>query len=480
MVEPIDPKNTPSETPSHNFSASNSTGETIDHASDHGSTPTAHTPHSEHASETEHAGDHLPTGQIWTPFEEATPLPKRHELVELDASDDGHEIEAAVTDNSEIDSDDTLEEVEEIEETDDATVEGDALEEGAEVTEVVEGVEGSTQDVTADGAPAKPVRRVVKRREAPKARDTIMVVNEVPGDECRVAFVRGRRLESYFAERVTSATNVGNIYKGRVTNVEAAIQAAFIDFGEGQNGFLHISDLHPKYFPGGIKAESVGHKIPRHDRPAIQDCVKKGQEITVQVIKQGIGTKGPTLTSYVSVPGRLLVMMPDMDKVGVSRKVEDEQQRREMRKILDSLELPEGFGFILRTAGFDRSRTELQRDAAYLQRLWQAMAKRINSVGAPAELYTESDILLRTVREMVDETVSHIIVDNEAAWQRVTAFLEVVFAKDAPKVLFYDRPAPIFSAFDLDRQIDGIHSREVPLPSGGALWTSHLAMPFSL
>ena len=123
MVEPIDPKNTPSETPSHNFSASDATGEhsghASDHANDHGSAPTSH------ASETEHAGDHLPTGQIWTPFEEATPLPKRHELVELDASDDGHEIEAAVTDNSEIDSDDTLEEVEE---TDEVVVEGDALE----------------------------------------------------------------------------------------------------------------------------------------------------------------------------------------------------------------------------------------------------------------------------------------------------------------------------------------------------------------
>ena len=156
MVEPIDPKNTPSETPSHNFSASDSTGEpsghasdpASDHASDHGSAPTSH------ASETEHAGDHLPNGQIWIPFEEATPLPKRHALVESDASDDGHEIEAAVTDDSEINSEDALEEVEEIEETDDATVQGDALEEGAEVTEVVEGVEGSTQDVTADGAPA--------------------------------------------------------------------------------------------------------------------------------------------------------------------------------------------------------------------------------------------------------------------------------------------------------------------------------------
>jgi ribonuclease E len=296
-----------------------------------------------------------------------------------------------------------------------------------------------------------------------------MIVNDAPCDECRIAFLRGRKLESYFAERASSATNVGNIYKGRVTNVEAAIQAAFVDFGEGQNGFLHISDVHPKYFPGGDKAERVGHKIPRRERPPIQECLKKGQEVLVQVIKQGIGTKGPTVTSYLSIPGRLLVMMPDMDRVGVSRKVDDESQRREMRRILDSLDLPEGFGFILRTAGFDRSRTELQRDAAYLLRLWDAMKKRIDSVGAPAELYTESDVLIRTVREMVDETVSDIVVDSEHSWSRVTAFLDVVFPKDAPEVRYYGRPAPIFTAFDLERQIGDIYQRQVPLPSGGAL-----------
>ena len=318
------------------------------------------------------------------------------------------------------------------------------------------------QNGTADARSIAPIARLL-------GADTVMVVNDAIGDECRIAFARGRKLESYFAERAGAATNVGNIYKGRVTNVEAAIQAAFIDFGEGQNGFLHISDVHPKYFPGGDKAERVGHKIPRRERPPIQECLKKGQEVLVQVIKQGIGTKGPTVTSYLSIPGRLLVMMPDMDKVGVSRKVDDETQRREMRRILDSLELPDGCGFILRTAGFDRSRTELQRDAAYLTRLWEAMKKRIDSVGAPAELYTESDVLLRTVREMVDDTISDIVVDSVSAWNRVTAFLDVVFPKDAPRVLFYGKPAPIFTAFDLERQIGDIYQRAVPLPSGGAL-----------
>ena len=257
-------------------------------------------------------------------------------------------------------------------------------------------------------------------------------------------------------------------------NVEPSIQAAFIDFGEGANGFLHISDLHPKYFPGanrdgGERTEKVGRKIPRRSRPMIQEALKRGQEITVQVLKEGLGSKGPTVTSYLSIPGRLLVMMPDMDNVGVSRKVDDEEGRRKMRKILDSLNLPEGFGFILRTAGFDSTRTELARDAQYLTRLWQVMEKRMNAVGAPCQLYTEGDILLRTIRDSIDSSVDGIVVDSEPAFHRAKAFLEVVAPKSAAKVHFYDRRMPVFHAFDVERQVDLIHAREVPLPSGGAL-----------
>ncbi len=183
----------------------------------------------------------------------------------------------------------------------------------------------------------------------------VMVVNDSPGEECRIAILQDNHLEELYTERTATATNVGNIYKGRVTNVESAIQAAFVDYGEGQAGFLHISDLHPRYFPGEKQTERVGKKIPRRSRPPIQDALKRGDEVLVQVLKEGIGTKGPTLTSYLSVPGRLLVMMPDMDRVGVSRKVEDPEKRREMRDILDTLKLPEGFGFILRTAGFGQT-----------------------------------------------------------------------------------------------------------------------------
>jgi ribonuclease E len=295
-----------------------------------------------------------------------------------------------------------------------------------------------------------------------------MVVNDAQ-DECRIAILEQGHLEELYSERVTNATNVGNIYKGRVTNVEPAIQAAFIDYGRGTNGFLHISDLHPRYFPGGENVERVGRKIPRRARPPIQEALRRGDEVLVQVIKEGVGTKGPTLTSYLSIPGRLLVCMPYMDRVGVSRKVEDEDRRREMRKILDTLDLPEGFGFILRTAGFDRTKTELKRDVAYLLRLWKVMEKRINNVGAPCELYTESDLLIRTIRDVLRPEIKSVVVDSESAFNRVDTFLKVVAPRSAPQVLRYARNTPIFHAFDIERQIEMIHSREVPLPSGGAL-----------
>lgn len=297
----------------------------------------------------------------------------------------------------------------------------------------------------------------------------LMVVNDTPGEECRIAIVQDNHLEELYSERSATATNVGNIYKGRVVNVEPAIQAAFIDFGEGQNGFLHISDLHPRYFPGQGKKERVGKKIPRRDRPLIQEALRRGDEVLVQVLKEGLGTKGPTLTSYLSIPGRLLVAMPEMDRVGVSRKIEDEEKRRQMRQILDSLNLPDGFGFILRTAGFDKTKTELKRDVAYLMRLWKVMEKRIKNVKAPCELYTESDLLIRTVRDVLRPSIQAVIVDSQSAYDRVCEFLRVVAPRSGPNVVRYTRPTPIFHAFDIERQIELIHSREVPLPSGGKL-----------
>src|SRR6476469_2791334 len=199
-----------------------------------------------------------------------------------------------------------------------------------------------------------------------------MLINVSEGEECRIAIVEDGRLEELYIERTSSTSHVGNIYKGKVTNVEASIQAAFIDFGIGRNGFLHVSDLMPVYWGGGrgehVK-ESVGRKMARRDRPPIQQCLRRGDEIIVQVIKEGLGTKGPTLSSYLSIPGKILVMMPGRAKLGVSKKIEDDEERRRLRTILDGLKPPKEVGFIIRTAGIGRSKTEIQRDLTYLSRL---------------------------------------------------------------------------------------------------------------
>ncbi|MBM4109579.1 MAG: Rne/Rng family ribonuclease, partial [Phycisphaerae bacterium] len=298
-----------------------------------------------------------------------------------------------------------------------------------------------------------------------------MVINYVPREECRIAVVEDGKLEELYVERSASASRVGNIYVGRVTNVEPAIQAAFVDFGVEENGFLHISDLHPRYFPGEDEdtTERVGLKTPRRERPPIQHALRRGDEIIVQVLKEGIGTKGPTLTSYLSIPGRFLVMMPHMDKVGVSRKVEDEELRAQMRAILDQLELPEGFGFILRTAGLERNKTELKRDLAYLQRLWKDMERRLKEGGRTRLLYSESDLLVRALRDHLTTEVQEVVIDHEQALRRASRFLKIVAPRSQVRLMQHPGNTPIFHAFDVERQISMIHAREVPLPSGGRL-----------
>jgi ribonuclease E len=297
-----------------------------------------------------------------------------------------------------------------------------------------------------------------------------MLINYAPGEECRIAIVEDGQLEELYQERASAESHVGNIYKGRVTNVEPSIQAAFIDFGLDRNGFLHISDLHPMYFPGEDREEfeRVGKKTPRRDRPPIQKCLQRGKEILVQVLKEGIGTKGPTLTSYLSIPGRFLVMMPNMERLGVSRKIEDDDARREMRKVLDSLDPPANFGFIIRTAGIGRTKAELKRDLSYLQRLWKTLDQRRGSVKV-GELYTESDLVVRTIRDVFSTDIESIIVDHPHAAKRARDFLRIIHPRAGSRVLAYHEPIPLFHRFDIERQIEGINNPVVPLASGGSL-----------
>ncbi|GAG10580.1 unnamed protein product, partial [marine sediment metagenome] len=251
-----------------------------------------------------------------------------------------------------------------------------------------------------------------------------MLINTMEGQECRIAILRNGSLDELYVERRSSASHVGSIYKGKITNVEPAIQAAFVDFGLSKNGFLHVSDLHPKYFPKDQQVEEpLGQKRPHRDRPPIQNCLRRGQEVVVQVTKEGIGTKGPTLTTYLSLPGRLLVLMPGMTRLGVSRKIEDDELRDKAKGVLAQLSIPPDMGVIVRTAGVEQNKRELLRDLNYLRRLWTSIKKRADSSRPPCEIYEETDLITRTIRDTFDTEVKRIICDSREDAIRVNEFL---------------------------------------------------------
>ncbi|HNQ24628.1 MAG TPA: Rne/Rng family ribonuclease [Phycisphaerae bacterium] len=297
-----------------------------------------------------------------------------------------------------------------------------------------------------------------------------MVINVSPGEECRIAILHKGRLEELFIERESFQSHVGNIYKGRVTNVEPSIQAVFVDFGFPKNGFLHVSDVQPQYFPArGKGGEDIGRKTPRHARPLIQHCFRRGQEVIVQITKEGVGTKGPTLTTYLSIPGRYLVMMPGMSRHGVSRKIEDEIERRKMREQLAELKLPPDMGFIMRTAGVGHSKRELQHDLNYLLRLWKTVVERIKTQPTPAELYRESDLVTRTIRDVYTSDFRRVVVDDKATAEKVREFLRIAMPRTKAVVEEHTEREPLFHHLGIEEEIERIHLRHVPLASGGSL-----------
>jgi ribonuclease E len=298
-----------------------------------------------------------------------------------------------------------------------------------------------------------------------------MLINVAESEECRVAVVEDGALEELYVERASSTRSVGNIYKGRVVNIEPAIQAAFVDFGVGKNGFLHISDLHPRYFAGrdAIETEEIGKRRSLMERRPIQGCLHKGDEVVVQVTKEGINTKGPTLSTYLALPGKFLVMMPWMEKSGVSHKIEDEQERVRLRKIFEQSDPPKDVGFIIRTAAQGSSKRDIQNDMRYLRRLWAAIDKRIAGTKAPAELYQESDLVIRTLRDVVNSEISRIVCDSEGMVRRIRDFLSIASPRLKQRAVYYDGKEPLFHKYKIEQEIVKVHSRTVPLKAGGSI-----------
>lgn len=330
-----------------------------------------------------------------------------------------------------------------------------------------------------------------------------MLINVSQPEECRIAIIEDGVLEELYIERASQDNYVGNIYKGKIVNLEPTIQAAFVDFGVGRNGFLHISDVEPQYFrQGGYAPDdpAVADNGGRHDdiddgeeegeeserrprrrnrapraggrprfKPPIQDIFRRGDEVLVQVIKEGIGTKGPTLSTYISIPGRYLVLMPALGRVGVSRKIEDDDERRKLRETMLELNPPKGLGFIVRTAGQGRSRKELSRDLAYLLRLWKVIVRRVRKQPAPVDIYEESDMIIRTIRDMFASDVDAIFVDEPNAFERAKNFLQLVMPRYVHRLQLYEGREPLFHKYKLEHEITRIYKREVPLKDGGSI-----------
>jgi ribonuclease E len=308
-----------------------------------------------------------------------------------------------------------------------------------------------------------------------------MLINVVEGEECRIAVVQDGSLEELYMERASTERHVGNIYMGRVNNVEPTIQAAFLDIGMARNGFLHASDVLPSAWPrrkkageaageGEAPAEAKG-RPPRGRRPhrRIQEIFRPGDEVVVQITKEGIGTKGPSLTTALSIPGRYLVLMPGLGRLGVSKKIEDETQRRQLRDLLASCNPPKDMGFIVRTAGLGRSKRDLQRDLQYLGRLWKVVQARAQSAKAPAEIFRESDLVLRTLRDIYTPEITAIWVDSEPVLKRVREFMKIAMPRHVGSAKLYADKVPLFHKYRVEEAIERIYSRTVPLPKGGSI-----------
>jgi ribonuclease E len=303
-----------------------------------------------------------------------------------------------------------------------------------------------------------------------------MLINVRQPEESRIGLIEDGVLEELYVERNSLENCVGNIYKGRVVNIEASIQAAFVDFGVGRNGFLHVSDVDQQYFKhlqdGEPEPPRNGRKFNERsvrNKPPIQEILRKGSEVLVQVIKEGIGTKGPTLSTYISIPGRYLVLMPGLQRVGVSRKIPDDDVRRKLRKTMNALAPPPGLGFIIRTAGVDRSPEDLERDLNYLVRLWKTIVERIRKASAPCDIYQDSDMIIRTIRDIYSKEIDAVWIDDPEACERAREFMRGVLPKQVDRIHHYDSQESIFHKYQIEDEIARIQHRHVPLKGGGSI-----------
>jgi ribonuclease E len=290
-----------------------------------------------------------------------------------------------------------------------------------------------------------------------------MLVNATQREELRVAVVDGQKLYDLDIEIPSREQRKANIYKGRITRLEPSLEAAFVEFGADRHGFLPLKEISPEYFVGG----------DRDGRVNIREVLREGQEIVVQVEKDERGNKGAALTTYLSLAGRFLVLMPNNPKAGgVSRRIQGDD-RDAAREAMDGLEVPEGMGAIVRTAGVGRSLEELQWDLDTLMQVWEAIKRTAVERPAPFLIYQESNAILRALRDHFSNEIGEILVDDPGVHEEARQFMERVMPHNLRKLRLYDDPVPLFTRFQIESQIESAYSHQVELPSGGSIVIDH-------
>jgi len=290
-----------------------------------------------------------------------------------------------------------------------------------------------------------------------------MLFNATQQEELRVAIVDGQKLIDIDIETTGREQRKGNIYKGVITRIEPSLEACFVNYGEERHGFLPFKEVSRAYFKDGIDVRTAG----------IKDALREGQEIIVQVEKEERGNKGAALTSFISLAGRYLVLMPNNPRGGgVSRRIEGED-RTELREAMGQLTVPDGMSIIARTAGIGRSAEELQWDLSYLMQLWTAIDEAASGNQAPLLIYLESSLVIRAIRDYFQPDIGEILIDTDEIYEQASSFMSVVMPDNMSRVKRYQDDVPLFSRFQIEHQIETAYSRTVTLPSGGAIVIDH-------
>ena len=289
-----------------------------------------------------------------------------------------------------------------------------------------------------------------------------MLINVDQPEECRAVVLENGKLAEIIVEHSSQELVKGNIYIGVISRVEPAIEAAFVDFGGKKYGFLPFKDVLP---------ESYLQTGERKARTRIQDVLVRGQHLLVQVVKEGRDAKGPSLTNGITIPGRFLVLMVSSDSSGISRKIEDEAERKKMKQIMSDLGVPANMGVIIRTAGLGRTKTELQKDIQSLLKIWENIDEQAQNpdTKAPCLLYEGPDMVVRTVRDHFTNDTSEILVDHQESYEALIEFMKRVMPRMRNRVKLYKDTKPIFSQHNVEEQIESIYNRRVELPSGGSI-----------